>query len=96
MRCLLKTRDLDLKVFEWYECLTAKGAIKKCKIRPEPESESESESESEVSLTTHTPINITHNCAASEDVHPVSSHLQAGHLEAKAGARPGEYTGLDC
>jgi len=77
MRHSLKTHDPDLQVFEQYECLTAKGTIKKCKIRPEPESESESKSESksEVSLTTHTPINITHNCAASEDVHPVSSHL---------------------
>ena len=94
MRRSLKTHDPDLKVFEQYEHLTAKGAIKKCKIRLEPESESESKSKSEskVSLTTHTPINITHDCAASEDVHPV----QAGHLEAKAGARPGEYAGLDC
>jgi len=60
MRHSLKTRDPDLKVFKWYECLTAKGAIKKRKIRPEPESESESK----VSLTTHTPINISHDCAA--------------------------------
>ena len=92
MRRSLKTRDPDLKVFEQYERLTAKGTIKKRKIRLEPESESESE----VSLTTHTPINISHDCAASVDVHPVSSHPQAGHLEAKAGARPGEYAGLDC
>ena len=43
MRCSLKNPDPDLKVLKEYHQLTAKGTIKRWKIRPEPESEPESE-----------------------------------------------------
>jgi hypothetical protein len=42
-RCSLNNPDPDLKALKEYEELTAKGTIKKRKIRPELESESESE-----------------------------------------------------
>ena len=43
MRHLLKNPDPDLKVLEEYHQLTAKGTIKRQKVRLEPESEPESE-----------------------------------------------------
>lgn len=56
MRRSRKKPDPDLKDLEQYKQLTAKGAIKKRKIRPEPGSESESEVSLHLQFTLHIPI----------------------------------------
>jgi hypothetical protein len=56
MRHSLNNPDPDLKALKKYEELTAKGTIKKCKIRPELESESESEVILKLQFTLHIQI----------------------------------------
>jgi len=66
-RCSHKILDPDLKVLERYGQLTAKGTIKKRKVRPEPESDSEHEVSLHLRFTLHVPFNVP-DCKASEEV----------------------------